>query len=341
MAERARAVTLQDVAHEAGVSLATASRVLNGSTRQVGEDLRLRVTEAAERLDYSANAWAQAMARGETPVVGLIVGDIADPYFTSIAAGMSTAAEERELLVTIASTMRRPEREIQHVATFRGQRSRALVLAGSRVDDPDLLAGLRREIDAFQRSGGRVVAISQARLPIDTILFENQAGAKDLARELCALGYRSFAVLAGPDDLVTSQDRVRGFVSGLKHAGISRPTVVTGDFTRDGGYAAMRRLIESGARPQCVFAVNDVMAVGAMAACRDSGFELPHDVALAGFDDIVTLRDLTPALTTVRLPLEHAGRLAFELVCADTSARPRRRRVGAEVVIRASTPRLR
>ena len=129
-------VTLMDVANEAGVSLATASRAFNGSTRRVREDLRERVLVAAKKLNYTANAPAQAMARGHTNVVGLLVHDIADPYFSSIAAGVMKAAEEHHLIVTVGSTMRRPQRELDYLAALRGQRSRAVILAGSRVDDP-------------------------------------------------------------------------------------------------------------------------------------------------------------------------------------------------------------
>src|SRR3954452_8452416 len=282
-------VTLMDVALEAGVSLATASRAFNGSTRKVREELRERVLVAAKKLNYSVNAPAQAMARGRSNVVGLLVHDIADPYFSSIAAGVMKAAEEHQLLVTLGSTMRRPERELEYLAALRGQRSRAVILAGSRVDDPRLISALREQVEAFERSGGRVVLISQQKLAVDTVVLETRRGARDLATELAARGYRRFAVLAGPERLLTARDRLQGFSSGLTKAGLGAPLAVSGEFTRDGGYAAMTRLLtellEHPADIDCVFAVNDVMAVGAMAACRDQGLRLPEDLALAGFDD--------------------------------------------------------
>ncbi|HEY4421923.1 MAG TPA: LacI family DNA-binding transcriptional regulator, partial [Pseudonocardia sp.] len=128
-------VTLLDVARAAGVSLATASRALNGSTRRVRPDLRERVLEAAEALQYSANAQAQAMARGRTNLVGLVIGDVGDPYFSSIAAGAIRAAEGHQLVVTMACTFGREEREIDYVAALRSQRARAVIVVGSRVYD--------------------------------------------------------------------------------------------------------------------------------------------------------------------------------------------------------------
>ncbi|MCK9899629.1 LacI family transcriptional regulator [Frankia sp. Cpl3] len=334
-------VTLADVAAEAGVSLATASRALNGSSRRVGEDLRLRVAEVARRLNYAPNAQAQAMARGRSDVVGLLVHDIADPYFSSIAAGVMQAAEEHRLLVTLVSTQRRYGTEAEHIAMLRGQRGRAMILVGSRTRDRDATELLRQEIGTFTEAGGHVVAVSQRSFPVDTIVVENRAGARLLGHELTTLGYERFAVLAGPPELLTARDRLQGFRDGIARAGggLLPAAVVTGPFTRDGGYAAMTELIARDLQPQCVFAVNDVMAVGAMAACRDHGIELPRDLAVAGFDDISTLRDITPGLTTVRLPLEQMGALAMDLVVtAEPGGSPRVRRVRGEVVVRASTP---
>jgi LacI family transcriptional regulator len=337
---RAGSVTLSEVAREAGVSLATASRSINGSQRRVRDDLRERVLQAAARLNYSANAQAQAVARGRGSGVGLIVNDIADPYFSSIAAGVMCAAEANELLVTVGSTVRRPERELDHLVALRGQRGRAAILAGSRVDDPVLREALVKEIRAFEAGGGHVAVISQQWLPADTVVIENHRGAHALATELMGLGYRRFGVLAGPEDLLTARDRLAGFRDALAEAGMGGPQkVVRGGFTRDGGYTAMRELLEAPEGIECVFAVNDVMAVGAMAACREHGLALPRDMALAGFDDIVTLRDVHPPLTTVRLPLEHIGATALDLVLtAEAGAPPRHRSIAGEVVLRASTP---
>lgn len=334
-------VTLSDVAREAGVSLATASRAINGSSRRVREDLRSRVVEAAGRLNYMANAQAQAMARGRTDVVGLVVHDIADPYFSAIAAGVMRLADRHQLLVTINSTMGRPERELDYLAALRGQRGRAAILAGSRVADPALQEALAQEIEAFEASGGHVVVIGQQRLPVDTVAIGNRSGARALAEELAKQGLRRFAVLAGPRNLLTPRDRVNGFRDGLAHAGVPGPVaVVHGAFTRDGGYAAMTELLAADVGIDCVFAVADVMAVGAMAACRDHGLSLPEDMAVAGFDDIPTLRDIHPALTTVRLPLEEMGAAALDMALSATpGAAARRRQFKGKVVMRASTPR--
>ena len=189
-----------------------------------------------------------------------------------------------------------------------------------------------------------MACVSQHRLGTNTVVVENRAGARDLARELAQIGHRRFAVLAGPADLLTARDRHAGFVDGLARAGVptTKVRVVHGAFTRDGGYAAAQQLIADGLGATCVFACNDVMAVGAMAAFRDHGLRVAEDVSIAGFDDIKTLRDLVPSLTTVHLELEelgeHVAALALDSRPEDSA---RLVRVRGRVVLRDSTRRLR
>jgi LacI family transcriptional regulator len=332
--------TLQDVADRAGVSLTTASRVLNEGSRRVSPAMASRVHHAVAELGYLANLQARAVATGQSSTVGVVVHDIADPYFSSIAAGLIEVADSRGLLVCISSTAAGEASERAYVSLMRAQRARAVILIGSRSDDEQARAGLAAEISVFSRDGGRVVCVGQDLLGVDTIMPGNAAGAEALARSLVALGHRSFAVLAGPRGLLTARDRLDGFVAGLGawSVNLDPRSVVYGEFTRDGGYAAMSGLLARGARPDCVFAVNDVMAVGALARLRAEGLAAPADIAVAGFDDILTLRDVYPPLTTVRLPLKRMGEMAAGLVLAESGgSEPRIVPVPGEVILRDST----
>jgi LacI family transcriptional regulator len=185
---------------------------------------------------------------------------------------------------------------------------------------------------------------------VDTVLPENAAGAEALARAMVALGHRRFAVLAGPRGLLTARDRLDGFRAGLAawDVPLDPARVIHGPFTRDGGYEAMSAVLAAaGPLPDCVFAVNDVMAMGALARLRAGGLQVPADIALAGFDDIGTLRDVYPPLTTVRLPLKRMGEMAASLVLAeaagpaagpaDDQPQPRVIPVPGEVILREST----
>ncbi|GAA2004318.1 LacI family DNA-binding transcriptional regulator [Nakamurella flavida] len=344
-------VTLRDVAQLAGVSVATASRALSGAVgRTVRADLRARVLDAAGMLNYSPNAAAQAMVRGSTSTVALVVHDIADPYAAAVAAGVMATAARRGLMVTVAATGSDPEVEVRHVEMLRRQRARAVILGGSRTADPFVQQRLDLELSGILADGGSVASIGQDTLPVHTVRIDNAGGARSLATSLVGLGYRRFAVLTGPESWLTSEDRLTGFQAGVEAAGaaLAPESVMSTQFSRDGGYVAMAEMLDRDpgaiADVDAVFAVSDVMAVGAMAALRDRGHHIPGDVAVAGFDDIGMLRDVRPALTTVRLPLERIGSRALELALdlrpaeAEDRATPVVETVTGEVVVRASTP---
>lgn len=312
------AVRLVDVAARAGVSLATASRVINGSRRRVpAEAIAARVRIAAEELGYVANAQAQALARSSTGLIGIVVHDIADPYFSSIVGGAQRQARENRSQVLLAGTNRDAEAELTAVAAFASYRADAIILAGSRQRrvDPRLVAALTRYAD----NGGRVVTFG--RRPIvpgaRVIEIRNRDGARQLVEALVVRGLRDFVVLGGPAGLVTAADRVSGFRSGLKAAGIAPLQVLHGGFNRQGGYDsaldAWSRLGDRKGTGVCLLAVNDVMAQGAITALRSLGLHVPDDAAVAGFDDIPTLQDYDPPLTTFRLPLQHIGEQAVSL----------------------------
>ncbi|MEU7747411.1 LacI family DNA-binding transcriptional regulator [Nonomuraea sp. NPDC049158] len=337
MADRVH-VTLRDVAMAAGVSLATASRVLNG-TAKVREDLRDRVEAAASELAYTPNAHAQALVRASNETVGVICHDVSDPYFSGIARGVMRAAAQRDLLVMLASTFRDSTREVAYVSMLRAQRARAILLIGSGFEDRGWERAMDVELRPYLNAGGRVAVVSRHRsLRVDTVLPENREGAAALARALLALGHRRFAILSGPPGLSTVVDRVAGFRDALAAAGVTVDQIEEGPFNREGGYAGASALLDRGLDATCLFAATDVMAVGALAALRERGLRVPEDVSLAGFDDIPVVRDLTPPLTTVSLPLEEMGERVIALALRDGS-RGRRRieRVPGTVILRAST----
>lgn len=333
------AVRLTDVAVRAGVSLATASRVLNGSLRSPAEAIAIRVRAAADELGYVANAQAQALARSATGLVGLVVHDISDPYFSSIVRGAQRVAREQRSQVLLASTDRHEQSEVDAVGAFARYRTDAIILAGSRGAHSD--QALTRELERYTVNGGRLVTFGHTGFARARVVeVANADGAARLAATLVARGRRRFAILGGPEELVTAQHRVAGFRRALAAAGLEPLLVVRGEFTSDGGRSgAVACLDAAGGRdgvdqPLCLLAVNDVMALGALAAVRARGLDVPGDVEVAGFDDIPTLRDVDPPMTTFRLPLEEMGQRAAELALATDDPGPAH--IEGEVVLRVS-----
>ncbi len=330
---------LTDVAHKAGVSLATASRVLNGSTRGVTAELRTRVLAAAEALRYVPNAHAQALARASTSTVGVIVHDVSDPYFSEIMRGIQRVAGENGRLVMICNSYRDPERELAYVRLLHAQRVEALILAGSGLDDREYSKQMADQAEAFSSAGRCITFIGRHHVPGDAVLPDNVGGARELGRALIAMGHRHFGIISGPSLLTTSRDRFDGFRSALAEARITLPPaqVIAGDFSRDSGSQAAVELVARAPHITAIFALNDVMAVGALAALRERGVAVPEAISLAGFDDIPFTRDVTPALSTVRVPMAELGARAMTLALEPRGSELRVEHLPTEVMLRAST----
>jgi LacI family transcriptional regulator len=331
--------TLADVARRAGVSVATASRVLNGSTRIVNAELRSRVLDAARDLRYVPNAHAQALVRERSAIVGVIVHDVSDPYFAEITRGIQLSAAEASRLVMICNSYRDPERELELVRLLHGQRVEALILAGSGLDDRDYTQALIPQIDAFIASGGHVAFIGRHTLGGSAVLPDNAGGARAAARMLVELGHRAIGVISGPGLLTTTHDRLSGFRRGLQELGVDLPPglVVAADFSRDAGMCAACQLLDSQPELTAIFALNDLMAIGALAALRQRGMCVPDRVSVVGFDDIPIAADVTPALTTVRVPMAELGARAVQLALAPLDTPFQVEYLPTEVVVRAST----
>jgi LacI family transcriptional regulator len=331
---KSTSVTLLQVARRAGVSLATASRVLNGSTRTPAAGIAERVRAAAAELRYVPNAQAQALAGAATGLVGLVVHDIADPYFSTIIGGAQRAARRSGRQVLLAAAERDEGAEREAVAAFVAHRTDAIILAGSRRTHSD--EQLAAELGRYVERGGRVLTLGPSEIPGAAYLdVGNRSGGAELVRALVGRGVTRFAILSGPRELNTVRDRIAGYRDAMAEAGLEPLAVVEDSFTSAGGHNAATRVWEQlrWEEPICLLALNDVMALGAMTALRSLGRSVPEDVQVAGFDDIPTLRDHAPGLTTFRLPLEQIGERAVELALAGDS---RRERLTGEVVIRES-----
>ncbi|MBS0024016.1 LacI family DNA-binding transcriptional regulator [Microbacterium paraoxydans] len=335
-----RPPTLSDVARLAGVSQSTASRVVNGSARRVDAEYRERVLDAARRLGYAPNIAAQAVARGASHRIALITGGIADAYFSAMTASIMSAAEKIDLRVSLAVSSRRTERELELVRELRGEHPRAIILAGTGYTDARSDPAVEAELLRYQETGGRVVLISRTDMPFETVYFDNFEGARRLAVEMVARGYRSPLLLGSDLPLRSMQERIEGFTAGFAEAGIAIPPsrVLRPAFHWDGARELVTSLDDSVlASTDLVFAVTDDLALGALNGLRGRGIEMPGRIGVAGFDDITTLRDVVPSLTSVHVPVDEVAAEAIHRATA-APAELRRRVIPTHPVVRASTP---
>ena len=327
--------TLSDVARAAGVSLATASRALNGAPgRSVRPELRERVEQAARELDYQPHTAAQTMARGHSNSVGLIVNDITDPFFAAVAAGVTQAASRYGRIVTLSTTGVGARAKTEVVNLMAGQRVRSLVLAGGVPPGDPELGELQAALGKLMAAGARVSSIGGEVLAVDAIHLPNEAGAEALAEALLGLGHRRFAALGGPVDHPTTSARADAFVARIRAGGGELTARIDGGMDRAAGRAAAEQLLDE--LPDVIFASTDLLALGALRRLREAGVRVPDDVGLAGFGDSEALTDVVPAITSVFVDAQRAGELAAEQVLGPVDGVGE---LGYEVRLRASTQR--
>jgi len=314
-------VTLLDVAREAGVSLATASRVINGSERKVSENLRIKVAAAAETLNYVPNAYAQALARSRTSIAGVIVHDIDNPFYSGILRGVQRVATDARQILLICNSDRDPQRELEYLGLMHEHRAATIIIAASGHDDAAYISKLRARLRSFVDGGGHAVVIGRHAVDVPAVVPDNRGGMAALVASLVRDGHRRFAVITGPERLTTVEDRFAGVTDALGAAGIALDPalVIDGALTREGGAHAAELLYERYADdpPTAIVALSDEMAIGALATLRRRGVRVPQDVALTGFDDIPSAADLEPPLTTVRIALDEVGERAMRLALQD------------------------
>lgn len=298
--------SLADISRRAGVSLATASRVLNGSTHPVSEPTRARVVQAAADLGYAPSLLAQALASRSSRIIGVIVNDIVDPYFAEIARGVEDVAADAGYLVMVCNADHRPDVEIEYVRALCDYRAAGIVFAGSGSADGDPAHDeLARQVRTAAAGGTRVAVLAQREFPAARIVVDNAAATFDVTSYLISLGHRRIAFVEGPEHLFTSAQRLAGFQAAMAGAGLPADLRFAGGFDFESGVAAGGRLLARPPLPDAVVAANDEAAIGVLTSLRHSDVDVPGEVSVAGIDDTRAARFVE--LTTVRLPLYDLG----------------------------------
>jgi LacI family transcriptional regulator len=303
--------SLADISRRAGVSIATASRVLNGSSHPVSDATRDRVLAAAEELGYRPSELARALVKRTSRIVGVIVGDIVDPYFAEIARGVDDVAGPAGHLTMVCNAERRPAAELAHLGVLLDYHAAGVVFAGSGYEDAAEAASMRAIVDQLQASGSAVVALAARDLDCPSVLVDNHAAARDATQHLLDLGHRRIAFVEGPPGLHTSAHRLEGFAEAMAAAG-AEPARLAGGFEYEAGDAAAGELVGGGDLPDAILAVNDEVAIGLLTGLRRAGVDVPGQVSVAGIDDTRPARLVD--LTSVSLPLHELGARAARVV---------------------------
>jgi LacI family transcriptional regulator len=302
--------SLADISRRAGVSIATASRVLNGSSHPVSEATRSRVLAAADELGYRPSELARALVKRTSRIVGVIVGDIVDPYFAEIARGVEDVAARVGHLTMVCNADRRPAAELAHLDVLRDYHAAGVVFAGSGYEHVAEAAALRTAVEELQEGGAVVVALAVRDLDCPSVLVDNRAAARDATEHLLELGHRRIAFVEGPAGLHTSAHRLEGFRAAVATAG-AEAVVLPGGFEFEAGAAAAEALL-AGELPDAVLGVNDEVAIGLLTGLRRAGVDVPGQISVAGIDDTRPARLVD--LTSVSLPLHELGEMAARVI---------------------------
>jgi LacI family transcriptional regulator len=295
--------TITDVAREARVSVASVSRVVNGHANVLPET-RQRIIDVIDRLRYVPHTAARSLITRRSHMIGALLPDLHGEFFSELIRGIDGAAREHGLHVLLSSSHGDAAEMAAAVRAMHGRVEGLVVLA------PQLDTTALRELPATVPA-----VFMNSRVPgrTSSLAIDSYGGARAMVRHLIACGHRAIAHVTGPIDNFDSHERERGYRDELAASLPSaRPHVVRGDFTETSGYEAGRALAAAAARPEAVFASNDAMAIGCLAALAALGVAVPDEVAVTGFDGIPLAGFVRPALTTMRVPIVELGRGAVD-----------------------------
>jgi LacI family transcriptional regulator len=333
-------ITMADVARAVGVSLMTVSRVINNKAG-VSPATRRRVLDAIERLGYRPSGIARSLATRHTGTLGLVVPDVANPFFSEVARGAEHVAYAENYNVFLCNTEEDPRRELAVLASLEEKRVDGVVLCSSRIDDDDLCRVMARH---------PAVVLVNRRLDgqgdnVGTVLVDDVLGGQMITQHLLDQGHHAIGFLAGPPGSRSGRRRLQGYRTELVRAGLSHnPAWVRNcSPTVEGGQEATRELLDVNPQLTAVFCYNDLVAIGALHACAELGHRVPDDLTVVGFDDIPLAALVTPPLTTCRVPRYELGIQAVRLLLDQINGCPSGCAAHVvlqpELIIRASAPR--
>ncbi|MFQ9599509.1 MAG: LacI family DNA-binding transcriptional regulator [Flavonifractor plautii] len=317
-----RAPTISEVAKTAGVSVATVSRVVNGSP-SVSHETQARVQEAIERLGYQPNVWGRSLRRGESRVVLVIVPNVSNPYYAPIIAGTEDRLHEDGYSGMLCITNAEAERRALYLEFLKDGRADGAILMEPARDDPHV-TGMARHYHLVQCSE---YCDNQA---VSHVSVDNLAAAREVVLTLAGLGHRRIGFIGADNDFMSTIARRQGYLDGLRVLNI--PAGGRPDLCRTGlqlclRREAARRLLARPERPTALVCISDVRALGAVQAARELGLRGPEDLSVVGIDDVEYAVMGHPRLTTVRQPCYELGRTAGELLLTQIQGGPRGRAV--------------
>jgi len=298
---------IKDIAKEAGVSTATVSHVIN-NTKYVSDETREKVQKAIKKFDYHPNTHAQSLALGKSKMIGLLVSDIANPFFPEIIKSVESAVFSNGYSLILLNTDYDTQRAIDYVHRLIQMRVAGIILMNSEFD-PSFVKAAKLKRTSIVFHDQHIVDEKMS-----TIILDYEVGIFEAVQHLVSLGHSDIAHIAGSHEIYSAIIRENAFKAAMKKfvRSATKPRIYEGDFRFEGGRHAARRILLEKKRPTAVVVANDMMALGAMQEFKAAGLSIPGDISIIGFDDISFASLSEPALTTVCSPRVEIGRRAVE-----------------------------
>ena len=300
--------TIKDVAKAAGVSVATVSRVVNNGPK-VGDETRKRVAQLMDELGYRPNANARALVTQKSASLGVVVPELNDPFFASLAYGIDQVARNHQMQLLLSTGLIEAKTERQALELLLRQRCDAIVLHSKSIPDDELITL------AHSTPGLVLINRNIAEISDRCIWLDNHAGGEIAAQHLLSLGHRHVACVMSQYDIDDPSLRLNGFIKGMRAGNVAvDPLCISyGEPNQQGGEHAVRKLLANKRPITAIFVYNDAMASGVLSELADQGLRVPQDVSVVGFDDVLLARYMWPRLTTMRYPIEKMAIQAAEL----------------------------
>lgn len=328
-------MTIKQVAEKAGVSTATISRVLTGRG-YVSPERRQIVLDAVKELNYQPNRAARNLRRRVAQIIGIVISDIQNPFFTSLIRGIEQTIEEDNFTLLLSNSDEDPRRETMQLRTLEAERVSGIIIAPCRSE-----AEMLRKLSAQHMP---IVLIDRdlTRPKVDAVTVRNLEAASEAVLHLAEMGHRRIAWIGGPARVSTGAERHQGFLQGIEKAGlpIIQEYLQAGDYRQESGYLAMQSLLELPAPPSAVLVGNNLMTLGALQAIHQACLSIPEDMAIVGFDDMPWATSLLPPLTVVAQPTFEMGVTAARLLLgriANPDLPMRKVILDTRLIIRASS----
>ncbi|WP_244871480.1 LacI family DNA-binding transcriptional regulator [Orenia marismortui] len=304
-------VTIKDIAKEAGVSTTTVSRVLNDKP-DVSEATKKKIQKVIDKLGYNPNGIARGLVLQKTHTIGLIIPDISNPFFPEVAKGVEDRARELNYSVIFCNTDNDKEREKEAIALMKSKHVDGIILSLSISNKEELYKLEEKNFDVVQID--RKIPDSNYQ----AVVIDNTLGAYNATSHLVELGHTKIAHVTGDLEIQTGQDRLEGFKKAIANFDLNykEEWIVEGDFSKESGYQAMKKLLRLKDRPKAVFIANDLMAIGAYEAIFEMGLGIPEDISVVGYDDIEIASIIKPGLTTMTQSKYKLGQAAADMLIA-------------------------